>query len=59
MIMLDTCFIVSSLLDNEKNHERAKELSKRFDPTEVSITHTIMVEVLTYSPTDYFMKFQS
>jgi predicted nucleic acid-binding protein len=46
MIVLDSCYIVSSLVDTEKDHKRAVELSKRFNEKDVIITNTILIETI-------------
>ena len=46
MVLLDTSFIVSFLVDSENNHERALELSKRLHGEKIVITNAVLTETV-------------
>lgn len=46
MIMLDSSYIVSLVVDSEKNHERALELFEKLDENELVITNAILTETI-------------
>jgi predicted nucleic acid-binding protein len=45
-ILLDACFIVSFILDNEKNHKKAVELYKQLENHELYINRAIIIEII-------------
>ena len=46
MILLDSNYIVSFLIDTESNHGRALELSKNIHGKEIVITNAILIETI-------------
>jgi len=46
MILLDSNYIVSFLIEDESNHERALELSEEIRKKEVIITSAILIEAI-------------
>jgi len=44
--MLDSSYIVSLVVDSEKNHERALELFEKLDENELVITNAILTETI-------------
>ena len=46
MILLDTTFIVSFLVDTEKDHEKALKISKKLNNEKLVITNAILIETI-------------
>jgi predicted nucleic acid-binding protein len=46
MILLDTCFIVSFIVEDESDHEKALQISERLENKELVITNAILIEVM-------------
>ena len=49
MIMLDSSYIVSLVVDTENDHERALELFEKLDGKELVITNAILTETINFS----------
>jgi len=52
MILLHTTYIVSFLVNTEKNHERALELSKKLHKNELIITNVVLTETMNLLRTE-------
>jgi len=46
MILLDSCYIVSLVVDTEEEHERALELFEKLEGKELVITNVILIETI-------------
>jgi len=46
MILLDTSYIVSSLINNEENHVKALKISEKINKKELVITNAILIETM-------------
>jgi len=45
-VLIDACFIVSFILDDEKNHKKAVELYNQLENHELFISRAIIIEVI-------------